>query len=541
MLSKLVSTMQKYMKVLQTLFTVFREENRLRGEVFLPFRDAQIHDTPIGLGSVFEVFRHARLVPGLVSRDKLLDFCNAVCCTKSEASTLFYKRRDLRGFTSLKSLCEVPEQGSKIDVQFKTLVNDPKCFFYEFCLLLLMVSYSLAKNLVPKRDPCLLFPVFMEKVLLLAPDSEFESKSFSPSSELGGLVLEFYEDCFNEDRRLKKEYHVESEDHLEKSQEQSKTSLVNSIRVKSILSKFDLDCCFISKQKIESIIEELLVHLPTTSFEELLKETLNFDGSKQATLGFYPSPKDKRQPPRSKLVRHNKDKPVPFAPAPKKVHRTSQNQAFQFYLQTKQLYEDVQPVVVSESFVIIREVKPPFSGTSEDFLRSLDRVFLLLESREFELCQLSLNRLILDVEERTELDPRTSGTHVSYLSYLKGLFFDLEGDYQKAVYFYNEGLLKLRKFPETGASADIFFALGCLFFNEALVEMACQCFLKAKGIRDQYSSDAQVHLGTSSHHSAFLLNNIACCLVHFSRVGSNSKKRATWRGTCSSRPSRQVG
>jgi tetratricopeptide (TPR) repeat protein len=277
------------------------------------------------------------------------------------------------------------------------------------------------------------------------------------------------------------------------------------------------DCCFISKQKIESIIEELQVHLPTKCFEELTSTCLDFNASKQFTLGFYPQPKDKKrpQPPRVPL-RHNKEKPIPFAEAPRKHYATSQNQAFQFYLHSLRESEQVHPAVVQQLFVIIREVCPPKFEPEPSFMSNLDQVFLILESRQFELCQMKVNRMILEIEEKSSKQDRLAADMVAYLSYLKGLFFDLDGDMQKALYFYNEALLKLRQFPETGASADVFFGMGCLFYNHGKFDLACKCFVKAKNLRDQYASEESINLGVSTHHSGFILNNVACCLVQFS-------------------------
>lgn len=217
-------------------------------------------------------------------------------------------------------------------------------------------------------------------------------------------------------------------------------------------------------------------------------------------------------------LRHNKDKPIPFAPPPSVQHRTSQSQAFQFYLKMLRNQENVRPLQVNELFVIIREARPPSFEAETEFLTALDHIFLLLESRRFADCQLSLNSLILETETGDKEQSRPGTEKVAYLSYLKALFFDLDGDFEKSLYFHNEALLKLRKFPETGKSADIYFAMGCLFFNHRQPAMACKCFLKAKFLRDQYVQDQLVNLSASTHHSAFLLNNLACCLIHFSTV-----------------------
>lgn len=260
------------------------------------------------------------------------------------------------------------------------------------------------------------------------------------------------------------------------------------------------------------------MYLPDKDFQNLLTRPLDYRGDKELTLGFYPKSKDRRRPPPRRLaLRHNKDKPIPFAPPPGVHHRTSQNQAFQFYLKMLRNQENVRPLQVNELFVIIREVKPPMFEADAEFMTALDKVFLLLESRLFGECQMALNTLILATETGEKEQSKEDSEKVAYLSYLKALFFDLDGDFQKSLYFHNEALLKLRKFPETGTSANIYFAMGCLFFNHQQLSLACKCFLKAKILRDQYLQDQLINLSVSTHHSAFLLNNIACCLVHFSR------------------------
>jgi tetratricopeptide (TPR) repeat protein len=213
---------------------------------------------------------------------------------------------------------------------------------------------------------------------------------------------------------------------------------------------------------------------------------------------------------------HNKEKPIPFASAPVKQHRTSQNQAFKFYLKMLQNKENTKPLDVNELFVIIREVKTPTFEASDYFMETLDKIFLMLESNQFELCQAGLNSLILKTETSDKSLSKETTEKVSYLSYLKALLFDLDGDFQKSLYFFNEALLKLRKYPEKGNSSNVYYGMGCLFFNNKKIDLACKCFLKAKNLRDQYTQDEQINLGNSSHHSSFLLNNIACCLVHFS-------------------------
>jgi tetratricopeptide (TPR) repeat protein len=217
-------------------------------------------------------------------------------------------------------------------------------------------------------------------------------------------------------------------------------------------------------------------------------------------------------------MRHNKEKPIPFASPPTKIHRTSQNQSFKFYLQMLQNKENTKPLEVNELFVIIREVQTPSFKANEKFMEALDKIFLLLESKQFDLCQNGLNSLILKTETSDKSLSKLTTEKVSYLSYLKALFFDLDGDYQKSLYFYNEALLKLRKFPETGSSSNVYYGMGCLFFNHKKINLACKCFLKAKSIRDQYSQDEEINTSASTHHSSFLLNNIACCLVHFSNI-----------------------
>ena len=180
--------------------------------------------------------------------------------------------------------------------------------------------------------------------------------------------------------------------------------------------------------------------------------------------------------------------------------------------------ENISPLQVNEMFVIIREVRPPFFEGNSELMISLDKVFLLLESKQFNLCQMALNSLIMESQNIEDKDSKNKVEIISYLSYLKALFFDLDGDFQKGLYFYNEALIKLRKFPETGRSSNIFYAMGCLFFNEKKFELACKCFLKAKTLRDQYDTKDSINVGVSSHHSAFLLNNIACCLIYFSKI-----------------------
>lgn len=272
-------------------------------------------------------------------------------------------------------------------------------------------------------------------------------------------------------------------------------------------------------------MEELEIYLPSSDFKDILSESLDFKGNKEITLGFYPIPKNRPRPAPSRIsIRHNKEKPIPFAKAPQKIHRTSQNQGFHFYLQTLKNSENINPLQVDEMFVIIREVQPPSFEGEQKFMHSLDKIFLLLEAKEFNLCQMALNSLILETETKQKNESKLMAEMVSYLSYLKGLLFDLDGDYQKGLYFYNEGLNKLRKFPETGTSSNIFYAMGCLFFNERKLELACKCFLKTKSLRDQYISKDIINVGVSSHHSAFLLNNIACCLVHFSKFFLNFSK-----------------
>lgn len=217
------------------LFTIYREENYIREEIFLPFRDGLIHNTPISIASIFQLLYDAEIMPSLLSSDKVLDLCSAVCCFKSELSSLFYKRRDLRVFRSLKSIFQNPNQISKIDLQLSQLTNDPKCYFFEFCLFFLLLSYILAKTHTTKRDSKTLFKILMNKILHLAPDNEFMSKTFIPSTSFAKNVKHHFKDCFRTERNLKKDYssllNVSSDNN-----NSSQTEIVNSIRVKSILS-----------------------------------------------------------------------------------------------------------------------------------------------------------------------------------------------------------------------------------------------------------------------------------------------------------------
>lgn len=228
--------MAKYKLVLQALFTIFREENYIREEIFLPFRDSLIHNSPVGLVSVFQLLRDSDVVPCLLSTDKVLDLCNAVCCTKSELSAIFYKRRDMRNFHSLKETCKHSQQTSKIDFVLSSLANDPKCFFFEFCLLMLLLSYVLAKAHTSKRDPESLFTVFMREVLCLGTDDQLSSNVFEPSTDFAKNVHSRFLDCFNENRQLKKEYSGLFNPDQREPTEPDKAELSNSIRVNSILS-----------------------------------------------------------------------------------------------------------------------------------------------------------------------------------------------------------------------------------------------------------------------------------------------------------------
>lgn len=234
--SKVIQTMSQHKRVLRALFTIFREENYIREEIFLPFRDSLIHNSPIGLVSVFQLLRDCEVIPCLLSTDKVLDLCNAVCCSKSELSAIFYKRRDMRGFRSLKETCRHATQTSKIDFKLTSLANDPKCFFFEFCLLMLLLSYVLAKPHTPKRDPESLFTIFMRDVIGLGTDQELSSKGFEPASAFAKNVRERFLDCFSEERHLKTDYSGLLNPETLESTEPDKAELANSIRVKSILS-----------------------------------------------------------------------------------------------------------------------------------------------------------------------------------------------------------------------------------------------------------------------------------------------------------------
>ena len=78
-------------------------------------------------------------------------------------------------------------------------------------------------------------------------------------------------------------------------------------------------------------------------------------------------------------------------------------------------------------------------------------------------------------------------------------------------------MIYIIRFPETGNSSNIYFGLGCLFYCSGKIDMACKCFLKCKTLRDQYFKEDTVNLNNSAHHFGFVLNNIACCLVSYSK------------------------
>jgi hypothetical protein len=152
----------------------------------------------------------------------------------------------------MKPLCLLETQTSKIDIQLKGLTNDPCCYFYEFCLLILMLAYTHAKNLVPKRDPKAMVAAFMEKVLRVGKDSKYIDLTIHSETEFGENLVKLFGDCFSSSRSLKKQYdnveksnlnesNCSSQLEVNKEAEQNRLELVNSIRVKSILSKSPID------------------------------------------------------------------------------------------------------------------------------------------------------------------------------------------------------------------------------------------------------------------------------------------------------------
>ena len=223
------------------------------------------------------------------------------------------------------------------------------------------------------------------------------------------------------------------------------------------------DCCFISEQKIENILEELDSHLPTADFQKLLSQSLNFQYNKESTLGFYPILKNSNRKTfkRASLRSSTKEKPIPFAPVPVNRLSSSQKQAFQFY--QKSLQEN-QPknnptLTVEGTFMIIREMQSPKFLKKEDLLRNLDKIFILLDQREFQTCQVLLNSLIIQAEKET--DAQQVSQVVAYLSYLKGLLFDIQGDFTKSLYFHSEALVKLRKYS---LCYQIFYRIYDLYY-----------------------------------------------------------------------------
>lgn len=228
--------MKEYRKILQSLFTIYREENYIREEVFLPFRDSVIHNSPISLTSVFQLLLDADLIPYKVSHDKLIDIFHIVCCSRSENSTYFYKNRSLRMYPGLKQQTDKLKTHSKLTIEATKLKNDPGCFFFEFCLLILILSYTIAKEYAPKRTPNSLFQTMMNIVFGLTTDSKFEDKNYVPTKVVAKSIKSLYKDCFSESRTLKPDYQFLKNPVLtEKTLDRQ--SIVKSIRVKSVLSK----------------------------------------------------------------------------------------------------------------------------------------------------------------------------------------------------------------------------------------------------------------------------------------------------------------
>ena len=152
--------------------------------------------------------------------------------------------------------------------------------------------------------------------------------------------------------------------------------------------------------------------------------------------------------PRRAMRRTGKEKPIPFAQPPQPVTTKPYHRTQIFYRKLlKQRKEEMQPVLdIPEPPVLIRETQEPWFKTDPEVLKALDLVELFLRQRSLESGQNVLNSLILEQERKETSDFREWARKLAYFCYFKAILFDLLGEFDKSLYFFNEALCKLRKY-----------------------------------------------------------------------------------------------
>lgn len=102
-----------------------------------------------------------------VSAEKLIDTIHAYCAEKSETTISFYREKPLKHY---RGIALKDNFVSKLMVEYEPLLNDPGCYWHEFCLLFLRLARLATKDLVSQRKFSDVLKCFFKDFLKLDDD-----------------------------------------------------------------------------------------------------------------------------------------------------------------------------------------------------------------------------------------------------------------------------------------------------------------------------------------------------------------------------------